>query len=47
MSQTPRRAGRPAKYGQPLTPAQRVKQCRERAQIRQAMRQQSAMLKGM
>jgi hypothetical protein len=33
MSDTPKRAGRPAKYSQPLTPAQRVKESRERAYI--------------
>lgn len=31
MSDTPKRAGRPAKSGIALTPAQRVKQSRERA----------------
>lgn len=33
MSDTPKRAGMPAKYSQPLTPAQRVKESRERAYI--------------
>lgn len=31
MTDTPKKPGRPAKYGHPLTPAQRVKQSRERA----------------
>lgn len=33
MSDTPKRVGRPAKGGTALTPAQRVKQSRERAYI--------------
>jgi len=44
MSDTPKRAGRPAKYSQPLTPAQRVKESRARSYV--AMLQVTDNLQG-